>query len=250
MRAAIGSLLTVVGVLAMAPAQAAPQYRGDGYGAGETVRCKSPDFRYQRCALDARGGDVQLVRRMSKAECVEGRNWGTDRNGVWVDRGCDAEFQVVRRGGGWGGGSSGSTVRCKSEDFRQRTCAMDTRGGVQLVRRISRTECVEGRNWGSNRDGVWVSQGCEAEFQSRRGGGRPGGSWNDDRYGSQYGNGGTVRCKSGDFRYRHCDADTRGGVQMLRQVSQAQCVQGQTWGYDGNGVWVDRGCEAEFRLGR
>ena len=31
-------------------------------------------------------------------ECRENRNWGDERNGVWVNRGCGAEFRVGRSG--------------------------------------------------------------------------------------------------------------------------------------------------------
>jgi hypothetical protein len=37
---------------------------------------------------------VQLLRTLSDSACIEGRTWGWDRNGVWVDRGCRAEFSV------------------------------------------------------------------------------------------------------------------------------------------------------------
>ena len=31
-------------------------------------------------------------------------------------------------------------------------------------------------------------------------------------------------------------------------VSPAACERGRSWGFDGHGIWVDRGCKAEFRL--
>ena len=36
-------------------------------------------------------------------------------------------------------------------------------------------------------------------------------------------------------------------VILVRQLSDSRCVQGQTWGWDARGVWVDRGCRGEFR---
>jgi len=61
-----------------------------------------------------------------------------------------------------------------------------------------------------------------------------------------------VRCESTEasgYRRNACAADTRGGVRLSRRLSDADCVQGSSWGYDGNGVWVDRGCSADFELG-
>ncbi|HEX5693191.1 MAG TPA: DUF3011 domain-containing protein [Arenimonas sp.] len=58
-----------------------------------------------------------------------------------------------------------------------------------------------------------------------------------------------LRCESIDHRDRYCPADTRGGVRLVRQESNADCVPGRTWGYDRGGVWVTRGCRARFELG-
>ena len=59
----------------------------------------------------------------------------------------------------------GDVFVCKSTDYRQNYCAADTRGGVMMRRQISGSACIQGRTWGYDRRGVWVTQGCEAEFQ-------------------------------------------------------------------------------------
>lgn len=68
----------------------------------------------------------------------------------------------------------------------------------------------------------------------------------EDRY---YGQEQVLRCESHDKRSRHCPADTRGGVQLVRQRSNAACIKGRTWGHDRRGVWVSHGCRADFALG-
>jgi hypothetical protein len=61
----------------------------------------------------------------------------------------------------------------------------------------------------------------------------------------------TVICESRNYRYRYCRIDTDNRVRLERQLSAfSRCVSGDTWGYDSRGVWVDRGCQAEFRVGR
>jgi hypothetical protein len=57
---------------------------------------------------------------------------------------------------------------------------------------------------------------------------------------------GTITCASDDGRRVYCEADTRGGVRLVRQISGSTCQEGSTWGYDARGIWVDRGCRAEF----
>ncbi len=58
----------------------------------------------------------------------------------------------------------------------------------------------------------------------------------------------TVSCYSDDGNRRYCDADTRNGVELIRQRGTARCERGYSWDYDARGVWVDHGCQAEFRL--
>jgi hypothetical protein len=61
----------------------------------------------------------------------------------------------------------------------------------------------------------------------------------------------TITCASFNYRYRYCRADTDSRVRLERQISIAsRCRFGDTWGYDSRGVWVDRGCQAEFRIGK
>jgi len=57
-----------------------------------------------------------------------------------------------------------------------------------------------------------------------------------------------IRCESINNQRQYCSADTRGGVRLLQQVSNAACVQGSSWGFDQSGVWVDRGCRADFEV--
>lgn len=60
-----------------------------------------------------------------------------------------------------------------------------------------------------------------------------------------------VRCESRNYRYRYCRVDTENRASLVSQVSPlARCELGRTWGYDSRGIWVDRGCAGEFRVGR
>lgn len=57
-------------------------------------------------------------------------------------------------------------VTCESNGGAQVECDMDTRGDVRIVRQLSRTECVQGRNWGLYHHSVWVKDGCRAVFSN------------------------------------------------------------------------------------
>jgi len=59
----------------------------------------------------------------------------------------------------------------------------------------------------------------------------------------------TIVCESRHHRLQYCAVgDPRAEVVMVQQLSNEQCVRGQTWGNDAKGIWVDRGCRASFQL--
>ena len=108
-----------------------------------------------------------------------------------------------------------------------------------------------GGNYG--RDGAYERDGAyQRDRDYRR---------NDDRSpgnnGRGYGRGGRfgnnndrniVTCASNDGRREFCNADTRDGVVLMREHSDRRCREGSTWGFDRRGIWVDRGCRADFEV--
>jgi hypothetical protein len=159
-------------VISLVPVSAV---RAQGYGGGEAVECVSHNFSYVRCEVPWR--DARLVRQLSDTACIRGQNWGIRQGALWVDRGCGGRFVATGGGGHHGGGNSGGwqpgpgwdsrfVVGCASEDYRYRFCSVDLGGAgrAYVSRKISGAQCIEGRTWGWNRAGIWVDQGCAAEF--------------------------------------------------------------------------------------
>lgn len=232
-------------------------YSGGGYGSpqpvpvvvsprpesGGAVRCESQDGRTRECATGFRAR-AQLVENLSDTRCVEGRNWGdTGRGSVWVQGGCRGVFAEAGgygygqpSQGGWVGDGRGA-MRCESEDGRLRECAVPVRGRVELVRQLSDTRCVEGRNWGQQNGRIWVSQGCRGEFAVA--GAAAAGT---------YGNGRDITCASESGRTTTCRWDARlGRPRLLEQLSDSACQEGLSWGVaQGGDVWVSRGCRGRF----
>jgi hypothetical protein len=61
--------------------------------------------------------------------------------------------------------------RCESlqsGDSSRKYCPADTRGGVRLSRRLSEAACTQNSTWGYDQGGVWVSNGCRAEFEMQQ----------------------------------------------------------------------------------
>lgn len=84
-RAARGVALFVATITAVPPALA------------YEVRCESKDHHYRYCRTDVGSGRVTVDRELSDSGCQYGRSWGYDDGGIWVDRGCRAEFDVEER---------------------------------------------------------------------------------------------------------------------------------------------------------
>ena len=58
-----------------------------------------------------------------------------------------------------------------------------------------------------------------------------------------------ITCSSNNMGRNQCPANTSGGVRLIRQRSDSDCIYNRTWGYDKRGIWVDRGCRADFEVG-
>ena len=131
---------------------------------GQTFTCSSINNRRNWCDLPRR--NVNLSRQISGSPCIQGQTWGRDDRGIWVDRGCRAEFTIDgnRRGrpGNWGG----QTLTCSSNNNRRNWCGFPRRN-VNLSRQISGSPCIQGQTWGSDDRGIWVDRGCRAEFLVR-----------------------------------------------------------------------------------
>lgn len=90
----IGAVCVVQSLALMVPAAPA-------YAARKTITCDSRDFDRVRC--DISNKSIRLKRQLSVSSCREGRDWGYDKRGIWVDNGCEAEFEVTQESGLSGG---------------------------------------------------------------------------------------------------------------------------------------------------
>ena len=61
--------------------------------------------------------------------------------------------------------------------------------------------------------------------------------------------GGQIECHSSGYHYNYCRVNTGNSVRLAHQQSGTACRQGENWGYDARGIWVDQGCSAIFEYG-
>ncbi|WP_158944841.1 DUF3011 domain-containing protein [Granulicella sp. S190] len=130
-------------------------------------------------------------------------------------------------------------ITCSSDDGRRNWCDVGPSRDIRLVRQISGSPCVRDSTWGVDRRGLWVDRGCRAEFIIGR---------VDQPPPPGPGRGTIVNCSSNDGGRRWCDIGPGRDVRLVRQISGSPCVRGSTWDIDRRGLWVDRGCRADFRV--
>ena len=214
---------------------------GDGYGQARTVRCESVDSRQRRCRIDG-AGEVRIARQLSRQQCIRGRNWDYTYNEIRVRDGCRADFAVMPRNDDRYGyddrGQHGRdrVVRCDSRSQRRTYCGTGN-GQYEMVGYRNRN-CIQGRTFGQDQRGLWVSHNCSAQFRLV----------NDGRYGRGDGRQGqyqTVYCNANSSGRTYCgDANAR---YTLRDANSSRyCIEGRTFGQDQRGLWVSNPCQAEF----
>ncbi len=117
---------------------------------------------------------------------------------------------------------------------------------------------TEGSTWGYDERGIWVANGCRAQFEAmdayreryddrhypqneRR-------EWQQDNYPPDR-RVKRITCESMEGRQAYCRVRVRGGqVNLVRQLSRQRCRYGQNWGWNDDGIWVDGGCRAVFEI--
>lgn len=170
---------------------------------------------------------------------------------------------------------AGSLV-CESRDHTTSHCFADTSNGVTLSVQLSKPSCRQGSTWGTDRRGVWVSNGCRVQFETgtyRSSNRHDNGdravaalaigligaaiinSKDRDNHDYRYDNSrppsrqSYVTCESQDDRVQHCAMPLRNSrVDISRQLSRSPCTYTRSWGYDHRGIGVSDGCRAEFAV--
>lgn len=193
--------------------------------AESNITCESPQNRYQFCNVNTRGG-VRLVRQLSSTECRKGDTWGYDDNGIWVDQGCRAEFSVRNRQG-------------NSYDSRDNYSHSNSSG--------DNTAAIVGGALAVGAIAAVLASGSNSNNNNNYNNNNNNYTSNNNRPSNQ-----SITCNSDNGNYTRCSVNIgrRDEVFLKRQLSKSGCWEGDTWGYDRDGIWVDGGCRAVFEITR
>ncbi|HKU85564.1 MAG TPA: DUF3011 domain-containing protein [Casimicrobiaceae bacterium] len=199
--------------------------------------CESRDYHRNYCPAGGSIASARLVAQQSRSACIQGRTWGHDNRGIWVTQGCSGEFDFRWSREPVPMPGPGRQIACESRNFQQNFCPSQSRiTRAWLVEQRSRSACVQGRSWGFQETGIWVSSGCNGVFGVEGGGRRP----NPPPVNR-------VTCESRNYQDAFCPVRPLIARAWLdEQRSQTTCIQGETWGFQGNGIWVSGGCSGVF----
>jgi hypothetical protein len=206
--------------------------------AGQVVHCVSTESGRTYCG---NANTRYAIRGTPSTTCVEGRTWGFDNRGVWVTGGCSADFASVAgdpvTSTSTYVNSAGRTVHCVSTASGRSYC-----GNAHVHYVIASNPnpvCVEGKTWGMGERGIWVSGGCNADFDAAADAATavPSSVSVDS-------SGRIVKCVSTESGRTYCGTAHRHYV--ISGMPDPVCIEGNTWGHDAKGVWVTGGCKASF----
>ena len=211
----------------------------------QQLTCESRNYQQAFCPTGFDIARAWMVVQRSRAPCIEGQTWGFQNNGIWVSQGCEADFAFQ----GVGGPPvvvapvrpGTQRVSCESRNYQQAICPTGMQiTGAWVIEQRSSAPCIQGQTWGFQNSEIWVTQGCAADF-GMQGSGivvapvpiMPSVS--------------SIVCESRDYQQQFCATGRQvGRAWLVTQRSRSACIQGQSWGYDGRGIWVSQGCEGEF----
>src|SRR5438094_1874858 len=198
-----------------------------------------------------KSGKVLDLDRNDQTSVIQFSSRGTD-NQVWDITSAGSGFYYLRNtmnGNALEAVGTGNSTPVRGTHFnssagQQWRFDAGEDGNALIVSRLGKTLDIPG---GTSSDGARVQiYDVDGDSNQRFTFRRVSGGRGLDSAANVIPNAGTITCSSDNGRRVYCDADTRGGVRLVRQISGSRCVEGSTWGYDERGIWVDAGCRAEF----
>jgi len=172
--------MTTIIILLMIINTVNAQRGGSGYNPGSNsniINCQS----YDRSTKYCRANNLKSIKvhniQSNRSSCKG--NWGYSDQGIWVRRGCQAEFHVTYFSGNNNNNNSNSNrpdynpgyndyteIKCESKHNKFTRCNTETYRGVQLIQTLSKTSCKN--RWGFDRRSIWVKDGCRGKFRINR----------------------------------------------------------------------------------
>ncbi len=212
----------------------------------QQITCESRDYQQEVCTVGVTINNAWLLVQRSRSPCIQNQTWGFQGNTLWVAQGCGGDFGFQGVAGPppvvAPGRPGGTRVACNSQNYQQQFCSTGMQiASAWLIEQTSSAPCIQGQTWGYQGSNIWVAQGCAGDFGVQ-----------------SYGAPAVIpppilpavnnmSCESRNYQQSFCPSGRRiSSAWLIAQSSQSACIQGRSWGYDANGIWVTEGCAGEF----
>jgi hypothetical protein len=214
--------------------------------AAMTITCESRNNARHSCPVNTSDG-VRLSRQLSTQGCWQNDTWGYGNNEIWVTNGCRAEFAV---GGQKSSSSSSSSAIAAAAVVGLAAAAVIANNNDDHHNNKHKNDNYYNDNYYNDSYNHRYDYDYDNDNRYRNYD-DPNWNYNNSRYGYN-GYGGNPRntftCESHGGKTNYCTMPKRGHVEVYKQLSSNRCTHGRSWGVEGNRVWVDEGCRAEFAV--
>jgi DUF3011 family protein len=210
-----------------------------------TVRCESENAKQRQCSIPA-DARVELARQISSTACVQGQNWGTGRDYIWVNGGCRADFTVAAYQP-MPAATPGGMHPGEATDYQLRACRTEADRRLPAYG-YSDIEVTPAGREGSTTFVRWVAgpsnglcavsvNGRILQFTTGEG-----------RRTTEVPAVSRITCESIHADRQECRIAVGSQIRLVRQVSTSPCRLNDTYGQGQDYIWVDKGCRAEFEV--
>ena len=203
--------------------------------------CSSSAGGYNYCRAKTQGA-VELVFQQARYACYRDDTWGFDENGVWVSNGCSATFRTGEQA------KHALTKDAESNELAALALRLlsepaprSNRGG-NLQTLLAQPSASKAEATRQSDDALIDGPLPPDSYPSRDN--------NLDPSNGGFGRARYIACESLNERYTRCETRVPSYVQLSRLLSRehGRCRFNQSWGYDAAGIWVDKGCRAQFAV--
>jgi len=207
---------------------------------------------------------LEIEKQFSKKKCKSGETYGFKGNEIWVKNGCEASFKIFYTGKFVPGAGYTTTTETSTSVVGGGTLQVIeirlshnqvfpgiTITKVDVKHEFSNKVCSFGNTYGFKGNQIWINGGCDATFNIHFTGKfvAPAGGFVTSSSTSTIINGGTLQVIESRLSHNQVfPGITITKVEVKHEFSNKVCSSGKTYGFKGNQIWVNGGCDATFNI--
>ncbi|GFO35334.1 D-galacturonic acid binding lectin [Plakobranchus ocellatus] len=193
---------------------------------------------------------MALIQKYSRSDCDLGESFGFNGDEAFVDKGCRGKFRICLQPEGEAPPPSDGdclAVDLSSNGYRlfKKEIQKDRNiKSMALIQKYSRSDCDLGESFGFNGDEAFVDKGCRGKFRICL---QPEGEAPPPSDGDCL----AVDLSSNGYRLFKKEIQKDRNIKsmtLVQKYSRSDCDLGESFGFNGDEAFVDKGCRGKFRI--